>query len=142
MVDRLVSNQQEMKDYFYSPESAYQINEGQLLHQEDKEFIQAVNDIVERNIKTDGFGPEQIADELHLNSRMFYRRFKRITNSTPSDFIKSYRFNRAAQLLVNTTMSVQQVMFEVGINSKSYFYREFARQFNLTPTEYRESGDK
>lgn len=142
MVDRLVSNQQEMKDYFYSPESAYQINEGQLLHQEDKEFIQAVNDIVGRNIKTDGFGPEQIADELHLNSRMFYRRFKRITNSTPSDFIKSYRFNRAAQLLVNTTMSVQQVMFEVGINSKSYFYREFARQFNLTPTEYRESGGK
>ena len=137
VVDRLMRNQQEMKDYFYSPESAYQVNEGQLLHHEDKLFIESVNDLVKQHIKEEGFGPDWIANELHISSRMFSRRFKRITGTTPSDFIKAYRFNYAAQLLVNTNLSVQEIIFEVGVSSKSYFYREFARKFNLTPSDYR-----
>ena len=47
---------------------------------------------------------------------------------TPSDFIKDYRLNYAAQLLVNTNMSVQEIIYNVGISNKSYFYREFARK--------------
>lgn len=137
VVDRLVRNQQELKAYFYSPESAYQVSDGQLLHQEDKQFIEEVNDIVKSHIKEEGFGPERIADELHMSSRMFYRRFKRITGTTPSEFIKSYRFNHAAQLLISTNLNVQEIMFEVGMTSKSYFYREFAQKFKLTPGEYR-----
>ncbi len=137
VVDRLMRNQQELKDYFYSPESAYQVNDGQLVHQEDKAFIEAVNDLVKTHIKEEGFGPDWIANELHISSRMFSRRFKRITGTTPSDFIKAYRFNYAAQLLVNTNLSVQEIIFEVGVSSKSYFYREFARKFNLTPSDYR-----
>jgi DNA-binding response OmpR family regulator len=42
VVNRLMTNQRELKEYFYSPESAYQYTEGQLLHQEDKEFLDAV----------------------------------------------------------------------------------------------------
>ena len=122
---------------FRSPESAYQVNEGQLVHQEDKAFIEAVNDIVKQYIKEDGFGPDWIANKLHMSGRMFSRRFKRITGTPPSDFIKSYRFNYAAQLLVNTNMNVQEIIFEVGVTSKSYFYREFAKKFNLTPNEFR-----
>ena len=137
VVDRLMQNQQELKDYFYSPESAYQVNDGQLLHQEDKAFIESVNDLVKLHIKEEGFGPDWIANELHMSSRMFARRFKKITGTTPSDFIKAYRFNYAAQLLVNTNLSVQEIIFEVGVSSKSYFYREFARKFNLTPSDYR-----
>lgn len=140
VVDRLMRNQQEMKDYFYSPESAYQVNEGQLLHHEDKLFIESVNDLVKQHIKEEGFGPDWIANELHISSRMFSRRFKRITGTTPSDFIKAYRFNYAAQLLVNTNLSVQEIIFEVGVSSKSYFYREFARKFNLTPNDYRQKA--
>ena len=117
VVDRLMRNQQEMKDYFYSPESAYQVNEGQLLHHEDKLFIESVNDLVKQHIKEEGFGPDWIANELHLSSRMFSRRFKRITGTTPSDFIKAYRFNYAAQLLVITNLSVQEIIFEVGVSS-------------------------
>lgn len=43
VVNRLMTNQRELKEYFYSPESAYQYTEGQLLHQEDKEFLDARN---------------------------------------------------------------------------------------------------
>ena len=81
--------------------------------------------------------PELVADALNINTRILYRRFKKISTMTPSDFIKDYRLNYAAQLLVNTNMSVQEIIYNVGISNKSYFYREFARKYNMTPKEYR-----
>ena len=111
--------------------------EGQLLHQEDKEFLDAVTAIIKENVSKEGLGPELVADALNINTRILYRRFKKISTMTPSDFIKDYRLNYAAQLLVNTNMSVQEIIYNVGISNKSYFYREFARKYNMTPKEYR-----
>lgn len=137
VVNRLMTNQRELKEYFYSPESAYQYTEGQLLHQEDKEFLDTVTSIIKENVSKEGLGPELVADALNINTRILYRRFKKISTMTPSDFIKDYRLNYAAQLLVNTNMSVQEIIYNVGISNKSYFYREFARKYNMTPKEYR-----
>lgn len=141
VVNRLMTNQKELKDYFYSPESAYQYTDGQLLHQEDKDFLDEVTAIVKENIGKEGLGPEFIADALHINTRILYRRFKKISSSTPSDFIKDYRLTYAAQLLVNTNMNVQEIIYNVGISNKSYFYREFARKYNMTPKEYRSKSN-
>lgn len=136
-VNRLITTQRELKDYFYSPESAYQYTDGQLLHHEDKEFIDAVITIIKENIGKEGLGPELIAEMLHINTRTLYRRFKKISSMTPSDFIKDYKLTHAAQLLVTTNMSVQEIIYEVGISNKSYFYREFSRKYGMTPKEYR-----
>lgn len=141
-VNRLITNQRELKTYFYSPESAYQYAEGQLLHQEDKEFLDLVTAAVKDNINKEGLGPGLIADILHINTRILHRRFKKISSLTPSDFIKDYRLTHAAQLLVNTNMSVQEIIYNVGISNKSYFYREFARKYNITPKEYRNKAHK
>lgn len=140
VVKRLMANQRELKDYFYSPESAYQYTEGQLLHQEDKEFLDAVTAIVKENIGKEGLGPGLIAEALHINTRILHRRFKKISSLTPSDFIKDYKLSHAAQLLVTTNMSVQEIIYNVGISNKSYFYREFARKYHITPKEYRQKG--
>ena len=73
-----MTNQRELKEYFYSPESAYQYTEGQLLHQEDKEFLDAVTAIIKENVSKEGLGPELVADALNINTRILYRRFKKI----------------------------------------------------------------
>ena len=56
---------------------------------------------------------------------------------TPSDFIKDYRMMHAARLLVTTNLSVQEIIYQVGISNKSYFYREFSAKYGVTPGEYR-----
>lgn len=140
VVNRLLTSQKELKEYFYSPESAIQFTDGQLMHQEDREFMDTISNIIKENIGKEGLGPEFIADTLHLNTRSLYRRFKKISSLTPSDFIKDYRLSYAAQLLVNTNMSIQEIIYNVGISNKSYFYREFARKYEMTPKEYRNKG--
>jgi len=140
VVNRLMTSKKELKDYYYSPESAYEQSGGQLIHQEDKEFMDAVTAIIRENLDKETLRLELIAEKMGMNTRSLYRRFKKISPLTPSDFIKDYRFNYAAQLLVTTNLSVQEIIYKVGISNRSYFYREFAAKYNQTPTEYRNKG--
>lgn len=136
-VNRLLSNKKEMKEYYYSPESAYTYKEGQLLHQEDQEFMDEVIRIISENLDKETLRPELIAEKMGLNSRNLYRRFKKISLLSPSDFIKDYRLTYAAQLLVTTNLNIQEIIYKVGLTNKSYFYREFFKKYQLTPKEYR-----
>lgn len=137
VVNRLMANKKELKDYYYSPESAYEQSGGQLIHQEDKEFMDSVTAIIKENLAQDTLRPELIADKLGMNTRALYRRFKKISPLTPSDFIKDYRMMHAARLLVTTNLSVQEIIYQVGVSNKSYFYREFSAKYGVTPGEYR-----
>jgi len=139
-VNRLISTKKELKEYYYSPESAYELFGGQLLHQEDKNFMDTVTEIIKENLNKENFGPELIAEKTGLNTRNFYRKFKKITSLSPTDFIKDYRFIYAAQLLITTNLSIQEIIYKVGINNKSYFYREFLKKYQMTPKEYRTQG--
>ena len=137
VVNRLMTSKKELKDYYYSPESAYEQSGGQLIHQEDKEFMDEVIAIITENLDKETLRPELIAEKMGMNTRSLYRRFKKISPLTPTDFIKDYRLTYAAQLLVTTNLNVQEIIYKVGISNKSYFYREFASKYNQTPKEYR-----
>lgn len=137
LIKRLLITKEDLKDYYYSPESAYQYSEGQLIHQEDKDFMDSVILIINNNIEEENLRPELIAEKLGITTRNLYRRFKKITSLSPNDYIKDYRFTLAAKLLVTTNLTIQEIIYKVGITNKSYFYREFLKRYNMTPKEYR-----
>lgn len=53
------------------------------------------------------------------------------------DFINGYRVEEAKHLLRETDQTIQQIMFEVGFNSKSSFNMAFRKHTSLTPSAYR-----
>lgn len=109
---------------------------------EQTDFIRKLLMIIEQNIDQDDLGSTLIADRMAMSSRQFYRKFKEISDVTPSDLIKSYRMEKASRLLLNDDYSIQDVISYVGISSRSYFYKEFARRFGMTPKDYRELNKK
>ena len=133
-----MTSKKELKDYYYSPESAYEQSGGQLIHQEDKEFMDAVTAIIRENLDKETLRLELIAEKMGMNTRSLYRRFKKISPLTPSDFIKDYRFNYAAQLLVTTNLSVQEIIYKSRHFEQVLFLPGILLpNYNQTPTEYR-----
>jgi AraC-like DNA-binding protein len=60
------------------------------------------------------------------------------------DFINEYRINEAKKLLKSSTrkeLTVQQVLYRVGFNSKSSFYTAFKKVTNQTPSAFRKSSN-
>ena len=109
---------------------------------EQADFIRKLLQVIEQNLEEEELGSTLIADRMAMSPRQFYRKFKEISPIAPSDLIKNYRMEKAARLLREEDLSIQDVIADVGISSRSYFYKEFARKFGMTPKDYREQHKK
>lgn len=56
-----------------------------------------------------------------------------------NQFINDFRVERAQELLVSTDLSVKEICFVSGFNSKVTFYSAFKAKANKTPVEFRKS---
>lgn len=141
-VQNLINKQGRLKDYFTSSLSSLTVKDGIELHREDETFLNEIISFIEKNIDDEMLSPNGIADAMGISKASFYRKMKELTYKTPSEFVRSIRLNHASTLLISTKMTVQEVMFKSGFTNKSYFYREFAKQHNSSPNEYRQSNNK
>lgn len=79
-----------------------------------------------------------IAGKVHLSTAAFCRYFKRQTNMTFTDFVNQYRVSYAKNLLLQGK-SANEVCWEVGFESVSYFNRLFKRVVGETPAAFRKA---
>ncbi|MDL2299929.1 response regulator, partial [Bacteroides sp. OttesenSCG-928-E20] len=129
-----------MEQYYTSSASAFEFANGQLLKKEDKEFLQTIIDVIDRNIDNSDFAPEELANSMQISIRKLYRKLKELEQLPPNDFIKEQRIRYAARLIVTTTLTIQEIMYKSGFTNHSHFYKAFAKRFNQTPKEYRETN--
>ncbi|HEX3043481.1 MAG TPA: helix-turn-helix transcriptional regulator [Bacillota bacterium] len=98
-------------------------------------FIQELEDAIEEKIADPEFSVEDLSQKLHMNRVTLYRKVRAITGETPSEFIRSYRLKRGAELLQKNFGTVLDVALEVGFSSAAYFTKCFKRKFGLRPSE-------
>jgi len=80
---------------------------------------------------------EQVAAEFALTPRTLIRRFRQQLNETPMAYLQRLRIERAKSLLENTSLSVEQIMRQVGYEDMSSFRKLFSHYTSLTPKAYR-----
>ncbi len=141
-INSLIGSVASTLEYSTSPQSNKIMYGEKELDKEDYDFISQTLAILSRNLDNDEYNQDMLARELSITKVQFYRRIKRITGRTPSDFIRHYRFTQVERLLVTTTRTIQEIMYDCGFRNKAYFFREFAKIYNVTPKEYRQSHRK
>jgi AraC-like DNA-binding protein len=65
----------------------------------------------------------------------FHHNFKLVTGSSPLQYLKRIRLDRAKRLMIHDGYNINTAASAVGYESASQFSREFKRQFGVTPTE-------
>ena len=65
------------------------------------------------------------------------RAFTQHLNMSPSRYLAKQRIDRAADLLMTTNFSVQEISERVGFENTSYFFRLFRKHYATTPIAYR-----
>lgn len=79
---------------------------------------------------------------MYLNITHFYQKVKVLTNQTPFELIKMYRLKKAAQLLVQEKLSVNEVFIMTGFKSRTHFTKIFKEKYNVSPSKYTEENEK
>ena len=108
----------------------------------DREFIKELQEIIEKNLSDPEFHVEALCKKLYLNRVTLFRKVKALTGEPPTEFIRSYRLKRAAQLLRDNFGNVSEVAIEVGFSNLGYFTRCFKEKFHQLPSSYQVSESK
>ncbi|HEX8547366.1 MAG TPA: AraC family transcriptional regulator [Cytophagaceae bacterium] len=77
-----------------------------------------------------------IAALVSMNPSAFCRYFKMRTKRSFSQFLIELRLQHATQMLINSSSTIDQISFESGFESPSYFYRCFRKHKGLTPAAF------
>jgi AraC-like DNA-binding protein len=77
------------------------------------------------------------ADKLNTSVRNLNHLCSNLFGKSVSEIIETRKLIEARRLLLNSSMSVSEIGFELGYNEKSYFTRVFRKKTGLTPTDFR-----
>jgi len=106
-------------------------------HQDQQKFLRDLVYAIETNIDNPELNATVIEKALSLSKMQLYRKLKIMSGMSPSEFIRHIRLKHAARLLLETQLTVSEIFYRTGFNSQSYFFREFKKQYNCAPNEYR-----
>ncbi|WP_308756234.1 ATP-binding protein [uncultured Bacteroides sp.] len=107
----------------------------------DEQLIQKALEQIERNIDNPEYSVESLSRDLGMSRMNLYRKLQSVTGHTPTEFIKTIRLKRAAQLLQGSQLTMVEVADRVGFSSSSYFTKCFKEQFGVLPTQYAENEE-
>ena len=77
-----------------------------------------------------------------MSAAHFSRQFKKYYKCGFSQMLNKLRIERAAELLVNTELTIAEIAQNSGFNDQSYLNKVFLRHMQKTPQQYRLSGKK
>jgi AraC-like DNA-binding protein len=76
---------------------------------------------------------ETLAEEAQMSVPNFHLHFRKVTDSSPMQYLKSTRLHQARLLMLRNDLTAAKTAFLVGYESASQFSRDFKRLFGRTP---------
>lgn len=102
----------------------------------DDRFLRRFIAQIEEVYADSGYNVERLSETLGLSRGHLHRKIKELTGTTPVDFLRNYRLNKAAQLLKQKRYTISEVAYQTGFTSPAYFSKCFKAVYDVTPTEY------
>ena len=106
------------------------------LSKTDREFLRSVDEVILQNFSDAAFNVENLKDALNMSKSSLLRKFNRLLNTSPNNYIRTKRLLMAAQMFDEGADRVSDVCYSCGFNSTSYFAKCFLNYFGITPIEY------
>ena len=108
-----------------------------VISEEQQRMTDKLKLIIAEHISDPDLSPDQLSKELGISRTKLYKDLNGIDGQSLSDYVRNFRLEKAAQLLLTSNMNIQEVMNEVGFVNSSHFTKVFKLKFEMTPTEYK-----
>nr|WP_294925081.1 two-component regulator propeller domain-containing protein [uncultured Flavobacterium sp.] len=107
------------------------------LSDEDKKLIDKIVDIIDANLDVENFNVHDLAFHLGMSYSLVYKKIKKITGKSVSEFTRNVRLRKVATLLITTDLQISEAASLAGFGDIKYFRKHFQQFYNLNPSEFR-----
>lgn len=110
--------------------------QGNAMSKADEQLMSQLIGKVRDNLGDANYNVEALAAAMNMSRSSLHRKIKSLTDLSSLDFIRVIRLKRAAELLQEGELRINEICDRVGFQSPSYFAKVFQKQFGVTPTEF------
>ena len=103
----------------------------------DEVFMSNLKELLNRKTGDEDFDTNQLAHLLGLSRIQLFRKLKALTGQSASHILRSFRLNKAKELIQSTSLNISEIAFEVGFKDPAYFSRAFVSEFGYAPSTLR-----
>ncbi len=108
-----------------------------VLSPQDNAFMTELYRLMENELSNPELDISHMTELLKISRTKFYYKVKGLTGENPSSFFKTYKLNRAAELIKEGKYSISEIADMTGFSTHSYFSKAFKKQFGIAPSEYK-----
>lgn len=131
-LDEAMEQYQEILDGFLrTEEGKKEFTQGKML--------ETVKNYIDENYANPDICAQSIADKFKLSAKYLSYSFKEYTGVSLLVYLQKKRLEAACRLLENTTLSINDIVFKIGLENENYFYTLFKKNLGVTPKQYRQS---
>ena len=104
----------------------------------DQSLIEDSIRIINENFDNPMFNIDFLAQQVGMGRTKFFSKIKGITGLTPNEFIINTKLKAAIKILrEDNNISINELAFQLGFSSTSYFIKLFKELVGMTPTQYK-----
>ena len=103
---------------------------------QDREFLEKLNAVVEKELGNSEFTADDFASAMNMGRTIFFKKVKGVTGYGPKEYLRVMRMKKGAELLLTSSLNVSEIAYKVGMSDPAYFNRCFKAQFGKAPSVY------
>lgn len=103
----------------------------------ENKFVTKIREEIEKNLSDENFSVEQLSQNLFMSYSQLHRKLTAVIGSTPNQFIKMLRIEKASILLKTTDDTIANIASQCGFSDAGYFGKVFRQEYGMTPHDWR-----
>lgn len=102
------------------------------IKEKDRKAIEAAVKHIETNISKTGTVAD-LAQIAGVNTNKLQEGFKTVYGKTVNEYIRDIRLTKSLNMLTSGNKNVSEVVYELGLSSRSYFSKIFKAKYGISP---------
>ena len=108
-----------------------------VLSPQDNAFMSTLYKLMESELSNSELNITQLTETLKISRTKFYYKVKGLTGENPNVFFKTYKLNRAVELILDGKHNTSEIADMTGFSTLSHFSASFKKQFGVSPSKYK-----
>lgn len=101
---------------------------------QEAQFLQQLIDTIEANHSDAQFDVNQLCTLMAMSKSQLNRKMRAVLNKSPNQFLRSYRLERARELIKSGQGTIAEIAYDVGFTSPAYFTKCFHDEYGYPPS--------